>query len=264
MINSIKKNESINLKTMDFINFNINDCNYNKLENEDLQILNKVKNYFKQYENGTKDDNLYIKLNRGTNNDLRVIYFNITKFIEENKGKIIFFTGSKESISDDLTYMEIKYMDNKNSANISHILKGTELYKTNYIGGYLYICEFISYDPKKGNGKFLLNYLMDIVQKINNEIINSILKGIQKDPISVIFGLVRPDKTVITKENLVKLYRDNGFIILSKIYDCEEKIEDEIIYKKLRIRKYKYFGKLLNVLLIKYKNIYFKKYKKFI
>lgn len=208
--------------------------------NDDLGIIKKVQNYCLKYaEYKVHDDKaVYFKFGRDKYDSLIALYFNIDRFINNESlspiETIFVFSGEGEYPYNKQTVFHIKY------ESFDNLLHGTEAYeKAKQMKGQssqAHICDFISYNGRRGHGTFILKHLEDIIKTINEKI--KILENIgsegyyRKVPIKLIVGEVVPGDN-ISDEDLVKFYNKNGLPTIGKKYSEGTYVSNRIVFKEL-------------------------------
>ncbi|WP_092333652.1 hypothetical protein [Desulfosporosinus hippei] len=214
-----------------------------KLYNDDLAIIKKVQNYCDNYENEDyrifKNDRIYLKFQRDKYNALIALYFNVDSFIKQDSQSpvetIFVFSGEGEYPFHKQTVLHLAY-----EKYGGLVLSGTEVMKDadgiKDLVPQAHICDFQSYNRRRGHGSFILKHLENIVSTVNNRILSLGVKYREKyywmKPIKAINGEVVPGGN-ISKDDLVKFYNKNGLPTIGRKYSSGTYVADKVIYKIL-------------------------------
>lgn len=204
--------------------------------NKELSIIKKVQNYCQdgsecEYHSSKE---VYFKFGRDKYNDLIALYFNINQFLRkefEPIEDVFVFSGEGECPYNDFTVLHLKY----ETCHLC-ICKTEAATRENLKVSHAHICDFKSYNPKKGHGTFILKNLEDIIKRVNKRFLELKEDGeesfYKKTTLRAINGEVFPDGS-ISYDDLVKFYNKNGLPTIGKTYDKGGYVEDRIIYKKV-------------------------------
>lgn len=209
--------------------------------NNDLAIIKKIQNYCMNYSEHKvhTNDTVYFRFGRDKHNELIALYFNIDNFIKSTNYEpietVYVFSGDGEYPYHKQTVLHLKYEEYGNL-----ILTGTEVYRevdsVEKLGAQVHICDFQSYNRRRGHGSFILKNLEDIIKVVNKKI--TTMSEIERQRyhrrkiIKAINGVIAPGN--ISDEDLVKFYNKNGLTTIGKKYANGTYYADKIIYKEIK------------------------------
>ncbi len=187
---------------------------------KDLKYLTKLK--LKNIPNNIKDDNLlneyeyYIKLNKKLKKYTKDNNINVIQTIYDKNNFIVMI----------LTKFDIKKLEIGIPIKIILLTgynKDTYMnctYYSYFDEGILYIDEFVSGIRKKGLGSILLKNIDYIAEKLNEQILknNNLSLDYKLNSINIIRGRSVPSISIITQEELNKIYTKNGFTVCDENY----------------------------------------------
>lgn len=208
--------------------------------NMDLTVIKKVHNYCFNYEDRELlTESVYFKFGRDKQNDLICLYFNIDSFVKDDSYSPIetvhVFSGLGESPFDYQTVLHLKYESN------GYSLWGTDVYEKVENNPQAHICDFLSFNCRRGHATFLIKHLEELIHEINKRIISfRDQDGEQlynrRKPITAINGEVFPGSQ-ISYEDLVGFYNKNGFPTLGRRYEDGGFAANRVIYKTIALYK---------------------------
>ncbi|WP_407311774.1 hypothetical protein [Desulfosporosinus sp. SB140] len=136
-----------------------------KQYNDDLAIIKKVQIYCSNYEDEKyrifKSDRIYFKFHRDKYNALIALYFNVDSFIKQDSYSpvetIFVFSGEGEYPFHKQTVLHLNYEEYGGL-----VLSGTKVIKEvdgiQELGPQVHICDFQSYNSRRGHGTFILKH----------------------------------------------------------------------------------------------------------
>lgn len=185
-----------------------------KKYNNDLAVIKKLQDFCskKEFYEYHTDNQVYLKFGKDKNNALIALYFNIESFINKigslhNETVYVFSVDAETARSKD-TMLHMRYQPPW-SPGFKTPIATKELSEPREDWAGVNINNFISENPKKGHGSFILNHLENIIKIVNSKIVNLPAEDNEKySEIKFIGGTVFPQG--IPLNNLVKFYNKNG------------------------------------------------------